>query len=100
MLFYIQMFDYHSDSFVDRTRNFDSDLTKSRLSCCCSVSFLHPILRWRRFSPLLLFLNRLVSLYYSAVMYVQPLSFVCTVLMSTVRVKFFRRQNDRSVEIK
>ena len=59
VLFCIQMFDRHSDWFVDRTRNFDSsDLKKSRMSYCCSVSFLHPILRWRRFTPFLLFLNR------------------------------------------
>ena len=45
VLFCIQTFDRHSDWFVDRMRSFDSDLTKYRMSYCCSVSFLHPILQ-------------------------------------------------------
>jgi len=55
VLFCIQTFDRHSDWFVDCMRNFDSDLTKSRLLYCCSVSFLDPILHWRRFTRLLTF---------------------------------------------
>ena len=57
VLLCIQTFD-RSNWFVDHTRNFDSDLTESRLSCCCSASFLHPSLGRGGLTPFLLFLSR------------------------------------------